>query len=207
LNVCNCRTALQHTATYCNTLQHPTTHCNTLQRTATSCNTLQHNAYLPLCNECVVAHKLAHLTATRCNTLPHPATPCNTLQHPATPCNTLRVCAPQRERHRSQTRPRTPTRAHLNAFRALLRVSTCRAATSASSLTNSPANSTTTMHPNVACTPTRALATAYLASKIHRRWPREGTPSSMMRSATIVSALAPTLPNHRHSPHFVVHVP
>jgi len=38
--------ALQNTASYCNTLQHTlqhtATHCNTLQHTATHCNTLQH---------------------------------------------------------------------------------------------------------------------------------------------------------------------
>ena len=44
--------ALQHTATHCNTLQHTATHCNTLQHTAAHCSTLQH-------------------TATHCNTLQH----------------------------------------------------------------------------------------------------------------------------------------
>jgi len=37
-------TALQHTATHCNTLQHTATHSNTLQHIATYCNTLQHIA-------------------------------------------------------------------------------------------------------------------------------------------------------------------
>ena len=56
--------ALQHTATHCNTLQHTATHGNTLQHTATHDNTRQH-------------------TATHCNTRQHTATHCNTRQHNA----------------------------------------------------------------------------------------------------------------------------
>ena len=75
--------ALDHTATHCNTLQHTATHCNTqkikmrdvhqssaLDHTVTYCNTLQ-------------------LTATHCNTIQLFATHCTTLQHATIPCNTL----------------------------------------------------------------------------------------------------------------------
>ena len=70
-------TALQHTATHCNThtfalsgapayaLQHTATHCNTLQHTATHCNTLQHSR--------THSHSQAH-QHTHCNRL-------NPLQH------------------------------------------------------------------------------------------------------------------------------
>ena len=61
--------ALQHTATHCNTLQHTATHCNALQRTATHRNTLQQQSNIGLS---VVN------TATHCNTLQRTTTHCNT---------------------------------------------------------------------------------------------------------------------------------
>jgi len=39
LDTIHTRSALQHSATLCNTLQHTATNCNTLQHTATHCNT------------------------------------------------------------------------------------------------------------------------------------------------------------------------
>ena len=80
--------ALQRTATRCDTLQRSTTNMGQVQHTATHCNTLQHTA--------------TQHTATHCNThgtsvltmlekkdieLQHAATRCNTLQHTATHCN------------------------------------------------------------------------------------------------------------------------
>jgi len=116
-------TALQNTATCCNTLQHSATLCNTPQHIVTHCNALLH--YTATCFTRVIGgviirwikrqqiathgYTLQH-TATHCNTLqqsisrgvinPHidtyrhqKATRCNTLQRIATDCNTLQCNA------------------------------------------------------------------------------------------------------------------
>ena len=86
-------TLLQHATPHCNTslmlqdmctLQRTAPHCTALQCTATHCNTLHHaathcNTPLMLQDRCASFH-----TASHCNTLQHTATHCNTLQHAAT---------------------------------------------------------------------------------------------------------------------------
>jgi len=76
-------TALQHTATHCNTNvwesnapQHTITYCNTLQHTTARYNTLQYTG------------EHMYEIATHCNTMQHSATNCNTLRHTSTHCNT-----------------------------------------------------------------------------------------------------------------------
>jgi len=108
-------TALQHTATHCNTLQHTATHCNTLQHTTTHCNTLQHTSqvalntpratalYFKAFHTCFWQKSPKYGAAPRRDILrcflsmlslcegcsATPATHCNTLQHTVTHCNAL----------------------------------------------------------------------------------------------------------------------
>jgi len=82
-------TALQHTATHCNTLQHTTAHCSTLQRTATHWNahwnTLQHTASQ---STQTIQENFSNLRRdTHYNTLQHSATKCNTLHYTKIHCN------------------------------------------------------------------------------------------------------------------------
>jgi len=116
-------TALQNTATCCNTLQHAATLCNTLQHYVTLCNALLHytatyltrvigGVIIPWIKRQQIAthgYTLQH-TATHCSTWhqsisrwsikPHintyrhqKATRCNTLQQIAIQCNTLQHTA------------------------------------------------------------------------------------------------------------------
>ena len=69
------KTALQHTATHCNTFQHTLTHCGNI---------------IP-CMGALQGDTEEQHTAAHCGTLQHTATQCNTLQHNATQCNTLQL--------------------------------------------------------------------------------------------------------------------
>ena len=100
--------ALQLTATHCNTLQHTASHCNILQHSAIHCNnlqqplqhtatthTLQQHTHTTTCTrrqaqgDSVQAARSTHtLSCLRCHSLPLTASQRNTLQHTATHCNT-----------------------------------------------------------------------------------------------------------------------
>jgi len=78
---------LQHTVpNYVSALQHTATHCNTLQHTATHCTQLhERRGYDDSWWASCATHSLQH-TATHCHALQHTAstaTHCNTLQHTA----------------------------------------------------------------------------------------------------------------------------
>jgi len=87
---CLFNSALQHTATHCNTLHHtanPMTNGGWLStlRTATHCNILHHTWYA------ADVYWLAPCNTLHCNTLQHTATQCNTMQPIATHM-TCRFC-------------------------------------------------------------------------------------------------------------------
>ena len=99
---CSCTathfSALQYTATHCNT------HCNTLQHTPTAIReSILSSTRLTTGFKAIRRYTLQHTatqhTATHRNTLPHITTHCNTLQHTATHCNLDHHRAPEAAQH------------------------------------------------------------------------------------------------------------
>jgi len=84
----HCTTAVQHTATHCNTLQHTVKHCNTLQHTATHlrCTTKRMHQFADGARLFEHRKTCPSHTHNTLNTLQHTATHCNTLQHTVIQC-------------------------------------------------------------------------------------------------------------------------
>jgi len=96
----HCTTAVQHTATHCNTLQHTVKHCNTLQHTATHlrCTTKRMHQFADGARLFEHRKTCPSHTHNTLNTLQHTATHCNTLQHTATHRHSMSIrCSQPRQ--------------------------------------------------------------------------------------------------------------